>query len=348
MALQLADLRAQFPHGAGYLSAATMGIPPVDAVNAMKNDLELWSTAARDPGDYGPIVERTRAHYAALVGVGVGSVAIASQTSVMASVLAHAVPAGREVLVVDGDFTSTMFPFFARTDITVRSVSLDALAEEISAATWLVSFSLIQSANGTVADSDAITEAAARFGAITVCDVTQAAGIHPVNAVQFDVTVCHAYKWLCSPRGVGFLTVNARVIAEVPTIQAGWYAGNDPWSSIYGPAMNLAPDARRFDISPAWQAWVGAEPAIALFAGLNISHVWAHASALGTAFLGGLGQRGRDQAIVTVPDDDGSRLLALRSAGLTASGRGGKLRVAFHVWNDEDDVARAISAVRSA
>ena len=59
-------------------------------------------------------------------------------------------------------------------------------------------------------------------------------------------------------------------------LQAGWYAGDDVWRSTYGPAMNLAPNARRFDVSPAWQAWIGAEQSLALFAGLDLAEVWAH------------------------------------------------------------------------
>jgi hypothetical protein len=31
---------------------------------------------------------------------------------------------------------------------------------------------------------------------------------------------------------------------------AGWYAGDDPWSSVYGGPLRLASDARRFDVSP--------------------------------------------------------------------------------------------------
>ncbi|MGV8969848.1 MAG: aminotransferase class V-fold PLP-dependent enzyme [Microbacteriaceae bacterium] len=349
MALDLHALRDQFPHGAGYLSAATMGLPPKDAVIAMRHDLDLWSTARKDPADYCASVERTRAHYAALVGVSPHAVALASQTSVMASLIAHAVPEGREVLVVDGDFTSTIFPFYARNGISVRSVPLAALAAEISSKTWLVSFSLIQSANGQVADVAAITEAAAEHGTLTFCDVTQAAGIHPVDASQYDITACHAYKWLCSPRGVGFLTVNPRVIDEVPAIQAGWYAGSSVWESIYGPGIDLATDARRFDISPSWQAWVGAEPAIELFSSLDSAAVWSHASALGAQFLEASGRPILAQAIVTVPDRDGRKLLALQREGITASGRDGCLRLAFHVWNDTDDVERALDALtRSA
>ena len=31
---------------------------------------------------------------------------------------------------------------------------------------------------------------------------------------------------------------------------SGWYAGDDPWQSIYGPPLRLAMDARRFNVSP--------------------------------------------------------------------------------------------------
>ena len=66
-----------------------------------------------------------------------------------------------------------------------------------------MSFSLVQSANGKVADVEAIVEAAAAHDVLTFCDGTQGIGVHPFDASRFDVTGCHAYKWLCSPRGVG-------------------------------------------------------------------------------------------------------------------------------------------------
>lgn len=328
-----------------YLGAASIGLPPRQMVDALKHDLDLWSAANRDPMGYDDVIARTRASYGSLVGMSSDRIAIGSQTSVMTSVVAAAVPSGAEVLCVAGDFSSIVFPFLQRPDITVRSVPLADLASEITDATWLVVFSHIQSSTGVVADVEAIVSAAAAHDTFTFCDTTQSAGVHPVDASLFDVTACHAYKWLCSPRGVAFLTLSERFEALLTPTQAGWYAGDAVWQSCYGPAMDLALDARRFDVSPAWQAWVGAEVAIGMFAGLDMDEVWARASGLGDALCDALGIERQHQAIVTWADPDGADLARLSAAGLRVSGRAGRLRAAFHLWNDESDVAAVIAAL---
>ncbi|MDF2491575.1 MAG: selenocysteine lyase, partial [Microbacterium sp.] len=143
---------------------------------------------------------------------------------------------------------------------------LDGLADAVAPTTDLVAFSLVQSATGEVADAAAITAAARRHGARTLVDATQAVGWLPVDAAAFDALVCHAYKWLCAPRGVAFLALGDEYARTLRPVQAGWFAGADPWSSCYGAEIDLAGDARRFDVSPAWQAFVGAAPALELFA----------------------------------------------------------------------------------
>lgn len=334
----LAAAIEQFGDPRGYLAVASIGLPPRSAVEALTADLASWAAADRDPQGYDPVIDRTRASYASLVGVPASRVAIGSQTSVLASLVAAAVPDGAEVLVPDGDFSSIEFPFLQRPGIRVRVVPLEALANEVTDDTWLVVFSLVQSATGVVADVDAIVEAAARHDAFTFCDVTQAAGVLPVDASRFDVTVCHSYKWLCAPRGVAFLSVSERFDPLLTPLQAGWYAGDDVWTSTYGPAMNLATDARRFDVSPAWQAWIGAEQSIGLFAGLDIAEVWAWTSGLGDALCEAVGIPAQRQAIVTWPDASGGDLKKLIDAGIRVSGRAGRLRASFHLWNDLSDV----------
>lgn len=337
---------AEFRDPRGYVAVASIGLPPDSAVAALRADLAAWEAADRDPQGYDAVIARTRASYSRLVGVGVDRIAIGAQTSVLTSLVAAAVPEGAEVLIPEGDFSSIEFPFLTRPGIRTRVVPLAALAESITEQTWLVAFSHVQSATGVVADLDAIVEAAARVGAYTFCDVTQAAGVVPVDASRFDVTVCHTYKWLCSPRGVAFLTLSERFDPLLTPLQAGWYAGDDPWTNVYGPSMSLASDARRFDVSPAWQAWVGAEPAIALFAGLDIAEVWALTSSLGDALCDAVGIPQQHQAIVTWPDASGEDIRRLIEAGIRISGRAGRLRASFHLWNDLSDVEAIARVVR--
>ncbi|MDO9591205.1 MAG: hypothetical protein Q7J04_08700, partial [Microcella sp.] len=115
-----------------------------------------------------------------------------------------------------------------------------------------------------------------------------------------------------------------------------------------GPTMRLAENGRRFDVSPAWQAFVGAAPAIELFASLEIAALHERTSALADGLLATLELEPRGQSIIALDDPDGALLAAVRAAGLTASGRDGRLRLAFHVWNDDIDVLRVSGALRSA
>lgn len=346
----LAEARAQFVGGRRYLGACSLGLATSSTLEAMRADQADWAAGRCSPAKYDAVIDRTRASFARLMGVDAGRVAIGSQTSAMVSVLAAAVPAGREVLCVDGDFSSMVFPFVVARSrgVVVRHVALDALPASITPATHLVAFSLVQSSSGRVADVDAIVAAARANGAFTLCDTTQAAGAMPVDASLFDATVCHAYKWLCAPRGAAFMTLAEGYQQTLLPLQANWYAGDDIWGSCYGPNMNLAADARGFDVSPAWPVWVGAEPAIELFASLDLAEVHAHNVALGDALCDGLGILRRGQAIVTWPDADGRHLEALVAAGIVASGRAGCARVAFHLWNDSRDVADVLAALTPA
>ncbi|BDV30898.1 aminotransferase class V-fold PLP-dependent enzyme [Microbacterium terricola] len=340
--------RAAFDGGSGYLAACTVGLPTRATRAAVIADLDAAAHGRPDPLAYTAAVERSRGHFAALTGVGPDRVAIGSQSSVAAALVAASLAPGAEVLIAAGDFSSIVLPFVhADRSLRVRTAPLTALADEIRPGTALVVFSLVQSATGEVADADAIIAAAATHGARTLCDATQAIGWLPVSAARFDAVICHAYKWLCAPRGVSFLTVSPELERDMPALFAGWYAGSDPWASCYGGGVELAPDATRFDVSPAWQAFVGAEPALALFAAADQDALHRHTTGLAGAFLDRIGVAApmRKSAIVTWPDPTGDDLARLTAAGITASGRAGRARVAFHVFNDLADVARAAAAI---
>ncbi|MBP6686104.1 MAG: aminotransferase, partial [Leucobacter sp.] len=156
---------------------------------------------------------------------------------------------------------------------------------------------------------------------------------------------CHAYKWLCAPRGTAFLTVRSGLDDALTPLAAGWCSADDVWSSCYAGHTPLAEGAGRFDLSPLWPLVAGTEAALALFVSLDPDAVHDHAVGLANSAREILGLPAGDSAIVTWPDADGSALAAMQAAGIIASGRAGNARVAFHLWNTSEDVellARAL------
>jgi selenocysteine lyase/cysteine desulfurase len=339
------DVRHRYAAGRGYLAAATLGLPADVTRLAVRRDLERWSTGTADVVEYTALVESARGHAATLLGTAPDRVAIGATASAFVALAAAAVPPGAEVVVVDGDFASVVRPFLARGDLRVTQVPLAGLAEAIGPDTWMAAYALVQSATGEVADAAAVRSAARDHGARVLVDTTQATGWLPTTDLDADVTVCHTYKWLCGPRGSAFAAFSGQAQDEIRPLTAGWYSALDPWASCYGPELDLAPDASRYDLSPAWHAWVGAEAALGFTVSLDPAEVRAHDVDLANAFRDRLDLGPTDSAIVSWPDPGGAALAAMTAAGITASGRAGRARVSFHLWNDEEDVDLAATAL---
>lgn len=343
---RLDQARAEFEAEVIYLNTATLGLPPRRAWLALQAVLEDWRRGTADPVDYDASVSRARVSYAGLVGVAPAAVAMGPQVSMFAGLIAASLPPGAEVLTAVGDFTSILFPFYAQASrgVRVRDVPLEQLADAVTAATTLVSVSAVQSADGRIADLDSIESACTATDTQVLLDTTQAVGWLPIQAGRFAYTVCSGYKWLLAPRGTAFFTVHPEAVDDVLPHHAGWYAGEDRWSSIYGAPMRLAEDARRFDLSPAWHSWVAAAPALDLLTEVGPAALHANAVGLADRFREATGLPSGDSAIVSVRADELVPDL-MRSAGIVGSVRAGRLRLSFHVSTSEGDADRAANAL---
>ncbi len=240
-----------------------------------------------------------------------------------------------------------LFPFLQLEGqgVVVRVVPLAEVVDAIGPATTMIAVSAVQSADGRVLDLDALHAAATAHGALTYVDLTQAASWLPIDADRFSITACGAYKWLCAPRGAGFLTVDPAVAYRFTPVAAGWYAGDEVWSSIYGPPLRLATDGRRFDVSPAWSCWVGAAPTLELLADVGTGAIGAHDVALANRLREGIGEPPSDSAIVTV--ERTGALEAMQAADIACAGRAGRLRLAMHLYTTDADVDRALEVLRA-
>ncbi len=339
------DVRHRFAERRGYLAVATFGLPPDVVTEALQRDFLKYAGGTTDMAEYTAIAESGRRHAAALLGTDASRVAIGSQASYFVGLAAVAAPAGAEIVCIDGDFGSVVRPFLARGDLAVRQVPLERLADAIGPRTWMVAYSFVQSSTGEVSDAATISAAARDRGARVLVDVTQATGWLPTTDLDADLLVCHTYKWLCAPRGSAFAAFSDQAMSELWPVAAGWYSAQDPWSSAYGPALDLADDASRYDVSPGWHAWVGAEAAMGFALSLEPGDVREHDVGLANAFRARVDLGPSDSAIVSWADPDGSQLAALTAAGVVGAGRAGRARLSFHLWNDEEDVDLAARAL---
>jgi len=337
----------EFEPDGTYLNSATMGLPPRATLAALAVAQDEWRRGTAHAPGYDADVASARAAYARLVGVDPSTVAIGSQVSPLVAMVAATVPDGSTVLVPEGEFTSVTFPFFAQEarGIRVLEVPLGQLAEHVDGSTGLVALSAVQSSDGTVAPLDAVDAAAQRHGVDVLVDVTQAAGWLPVRAGRFAYTVCAAYKWLLAPRGTAFLTVRADRWDGLVPAAAGWYAGEYPWSSIYGSPLRLAADARRYDVSPGWHAWVGTASSLALLEQVGVQALHAHALEVEAAFAAEAGLEPVGRAVRALAADERVPAL-LAEHRIVAAERAGRLRVSFHVSNTVQEAERAGSVLR--
>lgn len=342
-----ATAHEQFDGDGVYLNTASLGLPPRSVLRAVRAALEDWQHGRASPPDYDEPVNRSRAAYARLVSAEANQVAVGSQVSAFAGLVAAGLPDGSEVLTVPDEFTSIVFPFLAQAGrgVTVREVPLEALADAVTVGTALVSVSAVQSADGRLADLDAIEQACAATGTQVLLDTTQAVGWLPVDAGRFAYTTGGGYKWLLAPRGTAFFTVRRDLVDQLVPHAAGWYAGQQPWTSIYGSPLRLAPDARRFDLSPAWHSWVGQAAALDLLTGVGREALHEHALGLANRFRDRVGLPPGNSAIVSLAVDAqaGEQLARAR---ITVATRAGRLRLGFHVNNTAQDADRAAQALR--
>jgi selenocysteine lyase/cysteine desulfurase len=335
----------EFAGAEGFLNSPTYGLPPRFLIDALQGCIAGWQAGTMDASSFDEPVRAGRAGYAALAGVPVDSVAMGGNVSAVLGLVAAAIPDSTRVATLAGEFTSTTFPFAVQAGrgVTVTELTPEQLVSD-AADFDVVAVSLVQSADGAVLDADALRRTVAGADTLTVIDITQALGWKQVDVGWADVTAAGVYKWLLAPRGTAWMSLSDRVARIMTPHAANWYAGEDPWQSIYGLPLRLADSTRRFDASPGWFSALGAGLTLPWLASLDRAAVEAHTVGLANRVRVELDLPQQDSAIVSIPIADAAD--KLRAAGIRASVRAGAVRVGFHLYNTEDDLDRLFDALR--
>ncbi len=363
-----------------YLNAASISIVPLPvhrAKQAFETRIAGAGTVTLDEEAETRALDVPRRAAAEFLGAEPDDIALVESATLALSQLAWALkPAkGTNVVVIDIDFPSTTYPWLrvaGETGAEVRFVkaladpaglSFKDIAAAVDGKTSVVCVSLVQYATGHRFDMKALADLAHSHGATCVIDATQAAGVVPldVKPTGIDALVTSGYKWLCGPFGAALLYVRPGLYDKLSPPVVGWKSTEDVFA-FDATKLTLAKRARRFESGTLdYGASFGLGEVLRYFLELGLDKCLAHNLRLAGILREGLVKLG---AAIITPADDASRAgivvakfpgheggavaAELNRRGVVVSPRLGAVRFAPHVYNNEEDIDKALEAVKGA
>ena len=212
--------------------------------------------------------------------------------------------------------------------------------------------------DGLVVDLNPIIARAREVGAQVWVDACQTLGgaPFPVSASEVDYIFAPTYKWLLGPYTFGFLYVHPKHQNGSP-LEEYWASrlGSDDFSKLTQYAPNYRPGAIRFDMSERSQ-FINAPMAAAALEQIlewNPIHI-AESLRLKTNFIA---DAALDRGYKVAPEKfraphflglrrptgfDADFKARLEKEQVFAGYRGDSMRIAPHLFNDEEDITRLI------
>jgi len=269
------NIRAQFPitKELYYMNNGTMGPSPRTVTERVTKRIEYVDRT----GEYNGNFDNVRKAVARVVGSTAEEIAFTHNVSEAISIVASGVKlkAGDEVILTDQEHAGNAIPWLARAKrdgIKVKFVTLapdDATILErinslITPNTRGIAVPHVTCTTGHVLPIKEIVNLAKPRGIWVMADGAHPPGMMQVNVKDLgvDAYASCGHKWLCGPKGVGFLSITPEFMEKVDPVWTGAEADNK-WD--YDGTLNFLTTASRYDF---------ASQNFALFDGLQGAIEW--------------------------------------------------------------------------
>ena len=378
----VSDYRAAFdlPRDICYLNAAYMTPQPravfEATVHGATRRAQPWTIT---PPDFFSEVETLRAAFAKQIGCHADHIAVVPSASYGVACAANnlSVDPGDIILTMSDQFPSNYYSWRRQalaSGAEIRVVAkddgqawADALLTVIAGEGERIAIATLEGhhwASAETVDLDAVIPALRSVDAKVILDLTQTIGACPVDIRRLapDFMVAAAYKWQFCPYGVSFLYVDEQYFDGVP-IEEAWMSRDraEDFSRLAEFTDLYQPGARRFDMGEkcSFSNITGAVAALKLLDEWGVETIARALNATNervAAILGAHGfetmtidNRGPHFQSARLPDTDPRELAArLIEHHVYASVRGDHLRVAPHLYTDDEDLERFNAALGSA
>lgn len=353
-------VRGEFPALANwtFLNTATFGQLPRRAVEAVgRHFAHRDELACDDFLDWFDDADEIRGLVARLVHCGAADVAFVPNAASALGMLMGGLDwrSGDRVVALEHEFPNNLYyPAFAeRHGVEFIETPWERFYDALHPRTRLVLMSTANYMTGFQPPLEEVGRALRERGILFYLDGTQSVGAVriDVGAVQPDLFAAHAYKWLLSPTGAGFLYVSPRTRGWLQPNVIGWRSDRR-WRSVnalHHGAPEFVEAAEKYE-----GGMLNFPPLYAMGASLELIHelgpeaierrVLELARRIEEILIRAGGQiahpgshivaarfEGRDPACIAA---------ALKRSRVLVSARHGRLRVSAHFYNNEADLER--------
>ncbi len=377
--IDAAALRAvEFPDlSGGYLNAASHTPIPARSLRA----LDEFHALRADPRALGeaelvqPLV-RARETAARLIGADPAEIALGWNTSfgVNLAALSLPLPPRCTIVVSDREFPTNVYPWMATPGARMELVPTDEmgrpdeerLLERLDRGdVGAFALSSVQFSTGYRADLERFGRFCRERDIFFVVDAIQSLGQIPmdVEAARIDVLATGGQKWLCAPFGTGFAYVRRELIERMAPVLVGWtgMTASADVESLTAYRWGLRGDARRFEVATLpFHDFAGFCASVDLLLEVGVENVARHTTQLLDPVIDWLRGNEEIELVSAIEPERRSAILSFRTpdvdrvferlteAGVTCGRREGAIRLAPHLYNDAEDLARVLEVLEAS
>lgn len=351
-----------------YLNTAAESIPPRctgDAIQAYWHDKQL-GMKGRDR--HFAAVEDCREVTARMLGLEADEVAFCSCSSEAYNLLASALQLDTddEVIVSDLDFPAGVTPWLRAANAPVLRVwksvdgALDysSLSRLLNERTKLVQVSLVSFYNGHRLDWRPFRDMVRRIApnVIISVDITQAFGRVVLDCEGADIIISSTHKWTLGIHGGCVIGIPTASAARLTTCAGGWLHLQNAFGPDRFERAVAKAGAPSFSVGmPNFAALYALNASLRYLEGVGIANIAAHADPLVAEVEGGLCRLGvkplcrwNGTGIIAFEHPRCSELhAALERKNIHVMHNAGRIRIAVHGYNTQNDIHQFLSVLRT-
>ena len=367
------DSRARdFPslEGIAYLNTAAESIPPLCVLEALA---DYWShkiQGMRGRDQHFARLEECREVAARFIGLQTNEVSFCSCSSEAYNLLASALDLKEndEVVVTDIDFPAGATPWLTarpkpRVSVwKIRDGVLEVLdlLPLLTQRTRLVQLSLISFYNGYRIPWHNVVDKIRRMApqALIAVDVTQALGRVTLDCADADVIISSTHKWSLGIHGGCIVGIPARNAARLTTHAGGWFHIENAFGEDRFEHAVIKTGAASFSVGmPSFAPIYALNASLRYLEDVGVKFISQHADPLVAKADAGLRKLGLQpmvklnqtrypSGIIAFKHPETAKIhAALEAANVHVMHHAGRIRVAIHGYNTEEDVDRLLSTL---